>query len=445
MTEQSNRARRAKRTLMSWPQISWRSAALPVVLVAIVVAMSIAAQGSQAPKDVEPSVGTAITLSRTLSCVRDAGKSSMRIGTVPAGSTGYSEPSGQPGRVTFEPTAAASGYAAQWATAKGWLAARSCPSPADDWWFVGAGAGISHRSVLTLDNPRSNDANVTIVVYGPQGQVEAPGLSGLLVPAGQSLRLDLESIAPSLGDLTVHVSAIRGLVAASMWEKWAASPVAKPVSSWVPAAAAPSSQQELIGVPAKLSHGTLLVANPSSASAVVRLKVVNGSATFAPSSQQTVTVPPQSTSAVGIDGLLKVGVGAIQLSSSSPITAGLRSIRGGLEAYGAQAPRLGAQSTLGLPSGGGATLVLTAQAVAHIEVMVVDARGKVVLTKTVDVAANTTATLALPSTAAALRLVGDRHDTTSGAVIIDRNGIAVLGLVPTATAANVPAVVAQPY
>ena len=430
---------------MRWTQNPWRLVALAVALVAVVAAMSLAANGRQAPKDTESGVGTEITLSRTLSCVRDVSPSSTRIGTVPAGSAGYNVPSGQSGRVVFDATAASSGYAAQWATGRGWFAARACPSPADDWWFVGAGAGITHRSILTLDNPRTNDANVTIVVYGPQGQVEAPGLSGLLVPAGQSLRLDLESIAPSLGDLTVHISAIRGLVAASMWEKWAASPIVKPVSSWVPPAAAPTSQLQLIGIPDKLNHGTLLITNPSATVTVVKLKVVSGTATFAPARHQVITIPPLSTYAVGIDDLLKVGVGAIQLSSSSPVTAGLRSVRGNVEAYAAPAERLGAQSTVGLPGNVPATLVLTATSTTTMNVMAVDAHGKVVLSKTMSIPANTTATLALPTTAAALRLVGDRRTAASGAVILDKNGMAILGLIPTANAAKVPAVIAQPY
>ena len=438
-------ARPSSGSSIAWRQTPWRSIALPVALVVIVVAMSLGASGQGAGSETEPTVGSEITLSRTLSCVQDVAKSSTRIGTVPAGTTGYTVASGHPGRVVFAPRAAASGYAAQWATGKGWLAARACPTPADDWWFVGGGAGISHRSVLTLDNPRSNDANVTIVVYGPKGQVEAPGLSGLLVPAGQSLRLDLESIAPSLGDLTVHVSAIRGLVAASMWEKWAQSPVVKPVSSWVPAAVAPATQVQLIGVPSKLSHGTLLVTNPAATIATVKLKVVNGTATFTPTAHQVLTIPPQSTYAVEIDDLLKRGIGAIQLSSSTPVTAGLRAVRGNVEAYAASAERIGAQSTLGLPTGAPATLVLTAPTATSVQLMAVDARGKVVLSKTVAIAANTTSTLALPATATAVRLIGDRRSAASGAVIVDRNGMAVLGLVPTANAANLPAVVAQPY
>lgn len=437
--------RRPSGSFISWRQFPWRAAALPAALVVIVVGLSLAASGQQAPKDVEPAAGTEITLSRTLSCVKDAGASSARIGTVPAGSAGYTVPAGQTGRVVFSPQAAAAGYASQWVSSKGWLAARACPAPADDWWFVGAGSGISHRSVLTLDNPRANDANVTIAVYGPNGQVEAPGLSGLLVPAGQSLRLDLESVAPALGDLTVHVSAIRGLVAASMWEKWAESPVVKPVSSWVPAAMVPAEDVQLIGVPKNLDHATLLLANPGTATTSVKLKVVNAIATFAPTTHQQLTIPPQTTLSVPIDDLIKRGVAAIQLSGSSPITAALRSVRGNVEAYAAPALRIGAQSSLGLPTKVPANVVLTAPTSTSVQVMAVDSRGNVVLTKVVAIPANTTTMLALPSTATAIRLVGDRRSAASGAVIVDRSGMAVLGLEPTATAANVPAVVAQPY
>jgi hypothetical protein len=415
-----------------------------VGLVLIVLAMSLAAGGKQQPSYSEPVAGTAVTLSRMLSCVPDSKKAAVRIGTVPARTSGYSVDR-RPGRIVFSPDAAASGYASQWVSASGWRAARGCPSPADDWWFVGAGAGISHRSVLTLDNPRANDANVTIAVYGPRGQVEAPGLGGLLVPAGKSLRLDLETIAPSLGDLTVHISAIRGLVAASMWERWALSPLSKPVSSWVPAASTPAQDVQVIGVPRKLSHGTLLVTNPNATTAVVHIKVVSAAATFTPTAHQSVTVPPATTAAVPIDDVLKTGLGSIELESSRPITAGLRSIRGNAEAYATPATRIGTQTTAGLPGGVGANLILTAPTSSRVFVLAIDKGGRTILDKPVVLAGGRIVTLRLPSTATAVRVSEDRHGTASGALILDRSGIAIIALVPTANAARVPAVVARPY
>lgn len=425
-----------------------RNLALSVALVVTVVVASVLAAGKQQPRAVEVNSSTAVTLSRTLSCVRDTSPSSVssvRIGTVPAGPSGGNVTATQAGRVVFAPQAAASGYGVQWASSKTWFAARSCPSPADDWWFVGAGAGISHRSILTLDNPRSNDANVTVAVYGPKGQVDAPGLSGLRVPAGQSLRIDLETVAPALGDLSVHVSAIRGLVAASMWEQWAQSALAKSVWSWVPSAPLPAHQVALIGVPGKLSHATLFVTNRSSSSAVVNLKVVSGAATFTPTKHPTFTVPPDSTSAIALDDLLKVGIGGLELSSSAPITAGLRSVRGNVESYAAPAERIGAQSTVGLPGAASATLTLASPTASSVTVTAIDARGTVVLQKALALPASRTVSLALPKTAAALSLTSDRRSAIVGAVILDNGHIAVLGLVPTANAARVPAVIARPY
>lgn len=424
-----------------------RDVVLAIAVVAVVVTASLLAGGKQAPRAVEVTSGTAVTLSRTLSCIPDtrpSATSSVRIGTVPA-AAGGNLTSTKAGRVVFAPQAAANGYGLQWAVSKTWFAARPCPSPGDDWWFVGAGAGISHRSILTLDNPRSNDANVTIEVYGPHGQVDAPGLSGLLVPAGQSVRIDLETVAPALGDLSVHISAVRGLVAASVWEQWAQSALSKSVWSWVPPAPLPADDVSLIGVPGKLSHATLVVTNRSSSSAVVSLKVVSGSATFTPTKHATFTIPPASTTTIALDDLLKVGIGAVELSSSTPITAGLRAVRGNVESYAAAAERVGAESTLGLPGGVPATLTLASPAASSVTVTAIDARGTIVLQKVLALPAGQAVPLALPKTAVALRLISDRRSGTSGAVVLDNGHIAVLGLVPTANAAKVPAVIARPY
>lgn len=415
---------------------------------ALVLGASLIAHGhSVGPAPIAKGV-TSVTLSRSLSCVSDAPGAAQRIGTVPAGTTGYSTASGQPGRVTFQPAVADKGYATQWAAGHGWLAARACPEPADDWWFVGVGAGISHRSYLTLDNPRTSDANVTITVYGPQGQVQAPGLNNLLVPAGQSLRLDLESVAPALGDLAVHVNVVRGLVAASTWETWALSPVTPTVSSWVPPAPALATRVQVVGVPANLTAATLMVTNPNVSSVVVNLRVTTGSATFTPASHPSVTVPPGSTKPVDLTDLLKLGIGAVTVTSpsaASPITAGLRVVRGNTETYATTGLHIGAQSTAGLPDGFPASVLLTSLTAASMDLTAIDSKGAVLLTKNLAVPAAGLMSVSLPPGTAALALVGPADAGVSGSVIIDNGSMALIGLSPTATAAIVPPVVQQPY
>lgn len=427
--------------------VAWQRAILPVVVVAVVVAGSLLAH-AKVPSTAEVTGNSAVMLTRTLSCVRDAHGSSARIGTVPPGTAGVTA-SGS--RVSFAPGVAADGYAVQWASGKShratWIAARSCPSLGDDWWFVGVGSSKQHDTVLTLDNPQPVDATFALTVYGPQGQVVVPGAGSFLVHAGTSQSWDLGTLAPTRdGDIAVRINVTRGLVAASMWETWARTPLYAPTHQWVPAVASPSRRLQLMTVPGAVAPGsTLLVTNPGSSNAVVQVKAVNPDATFAPAKFSVLNVPPGETLSVPFGDLRKVSINSLILTSNIRVSAMLRSVSGSAEAYAVPAQRIGAESTAGLPAGMPATLNLTASTTAEVGVQAVDAHGNVVLTKSVQVLAGKATTVALPKAAAALRLTSDRHSNAMAAISLGGAGIAMIGMAPTANAARVPAVIPQAY
>ncbi|MEP6815366.1 MAG: DUF5719 family protein, partial [Marmoricola sp.] len=91
-----------------------------------------------------------------------------------------------------------------------------CGSPRASWWFAGAGASPAHFSTLELVNPRSGPAVADVTVWGPDGPVEGAGLRGLSVRSGGTKSLNLADVAPSAGNLAVHVEVSRGLVLADV-------------------------------------------------------------------------------------------------------------------------------------------------------------------------------------------------------------------------------------
>ena len=427
---------------------SWRPALVPVILVLIVLVASLAAQGHDHRK--APLQGDEATaLSRTLSCVRDVPGSSSRVGTVPQRSSGYSV---EGPRATFPPEAASDGYGTQWSSGKrgntSWLAARACPALSGDWWFVGAGSSQQHHSVLTLDNPQSVDATFALTIYGPNGRITVPGGNALLVPAGTTRRWHLNRIAATAGgDLTVRVKVTRGLLAASMWDTWSLTPGYAPVHQWIPSSRGPAKRVQLLGMPGRFTPGSsLLITNHDvDVSAVVKVRAINGSATFTPTKHAVVNVPPASTIAVPVGGLRKTAIDSLVLTSTHRITAGLRQARDGAEAYAVPARRLGAKSVVGLPAGVAARLVLTAARTTPVQVTALNAKGATLMSKSVAVPAGKTLKITMPPKAVALSVTSESDSTVTAAVALTRKGIAVLRMVPTANEAKVPVVVPQNY
>lgn len=455
MSERSGGSRRAlpikRPARLQGARWDWRRAWAPVLCVVIVVGAAVFVSMRDATKSTVRGAAD-MTLSRTLACVPDAANSSTRVGTVPAATKPVMITNG---RAKFAPAEASSGYGVQWLPGRSggtaWLAARSCPTVGDDWWFVGVGPSTQHSSVLTLDNPYDVDATATITAYGLEGPINIPGASLFSVPAGshQSWKLADFAADPAnpTADITIHVTVTRGLVAASVWETWAQSITSPTVQQWVPVAPAAAKRIQLMTHPGALGEGsTLYVTNPGVSPTSVKMTGINAETSFAPVKHATFSVAAGSTSAVPIGDLGNVAFSSLVLSADQPITAGLRQVQGGgLEEYAVRAVPIGAQSTVGLPSGMGAALSLVAGTAADVAVLAIDAGGQTVLKKTVSIPAQRAMSLVLPAEAVAVRLNTLAAGEVSAAVALTGPGVAVLALVPTANVAVVPPVVPLPF
>lgn len=96
------------------------------------------------------------------------------------------------------------------------LAAASCAEPSGSVWLVGGGTTVGRSSVLVLTNPSEVDATVEVAIWGEQGEVAAPGLSGIRVPAGDQRVLSLAGFAPGVASPVVHVAARGGGITATL-------------------------------------------------------------------------------------------------------------------------------------------------------------------------------------------------------------------------------------
>jgi hypothetical protein len=96
------------------------------------------------------------------------------------------------------------------------LSAASCAEPTGSAWLVGGATTVGRTTLLVLANPTEVPSRVSLEIFGEDGLVSAPGMSGIDVPAGAQRVLSLAGFAPGLESPVVHVSARGGRIVASL-------------------------------------------------------------------------------------------------------------------------------------------------------------------------------------------------------------------------------------
>ena len=96
------------------------------------------------------------------------------------------------------------------------LAAAACAQPSSDSWLVGGSTAVGRTTLLSLSNPGAVDATVALEIASEDGPLEAPGLTGIMVPANGQRVLSLAGFGPGLESLAVHVTSRGGPVAAAL-------------------------------------------------------------------------------------------------------------------------------------------------------------------------------------------------------------------------------------
>jgi hypothetical protein len=344
---------------------------------------------------------------------------------------------------TFEDDAsvALESFAGQESRTKDWLAWLPCPEPRARWWFVGAGAAtVTHDTVLTISNPRANQAVLDIDVFGAGGPVDSPGLHGITVPAGGAKVVDLAKVAPAVGELAVNVVASRGLVAISAADRFAPGVVGKAVQEWLPGQSLPATAITLAGLPAKPDHATLDVVNPRKVEALVSLEVVGATGTFAPKDLPTLTVPPQSVLTTSITSVFNGDPLAIRVTSARPVTAAVRTVTGGDVAFATGVQPIRGATALAVPRGKGQLVLSSVGRASSVELTAFDVDGRQLLVRTVPVPQASSVATSLPAGTRYLRLLATSATAVAGFVVSDGSGVASAGVVPAIRSVLLPVV-----
>ena len=96
------------------------------------------------------------------------------------------------------------------------LTAASCAEPSGSIWLVGGATTVGRSTVVVLVNPSDVPSQVTLRIFGEDGPVSAPGMTGITVAAGGQRVVSLAGFAPGLESPVVHVTARGGRVVAAL-------------------------------------------------------------------------------------------------------------------------------------------------------------------------------------------------------------------------------------
>jgi hypothetical protein len=225
------------------------------------------------------------------------------------------------------------------------FSAASCAEPSGSIWLAGGSTRVGRTSILTISNPSEVRALVTLTVYGENGEVAAPGMSGIDVPPGAQRVLSLAGFAPGLASPVVHVEARGGQVVAYLQQSIVRGLDAVGVDL-VDAAPAPATDLTFTGVRVFDSLGTnralsledwddvapaVRILNPGDESATVTVSVTPADASiegtsFTAQAEPGVVTELALDSGVEVDSgvALADGVYTITMDSDRPIVAGVR-------------------------------------------------------------------------------------------------------------------------
>lgn len=305
------------------------------------------------------------------------------------------------------------------------FAGAACVQPGGEQWFTGAGAGARHASVLTLVNAGAGPAVADVQVHGSTGPVSAPGLVGVVVPAGESREFDLAAVLPRRDALTLRVSTSRGRLAATMTDLVDELGEGARSSDWLPAGVAPTTSSDLLGLASGRGVRTLMLSNPGSDEARVSVRVIGADAIFSPDGVEEIRVPPESTVRTTVSGWLNPLIAddarGLRIEGTLPVTATLRSVVEG-ELSTTTAGVTFHSPTVGLVPGGRSRLLLTAAGATEVVAVARDDNGEELATERLQIRADTGVELALPGRTTRVELTPTDAGTVpiTGAVLTDR-------------------------
>ncbi|HEY3544612.1 MAG TPA: DUF5719 family protein [Propionicimonas sp.] len=209
------------------------------------------------------------------------------------------------------------------------LSASGCVVPRTDHWFTGVDVRTQAQSEVVVSNLDGTTASVDITAYGADGKVAAP--RGVEVAGNSSATISLGVLPRLDGPLTLHVSSSDGRVAAFVRQRTWQTDVPLGVD-WLPSGTDPATDLVVPGIPEGAGARTLAVTNPGERTATVTIGVLSNSGPIELAGSEQLEVPAGTTRTIDLAAGLAEQAGALKLTSTQPVTAGMWLDSGGDDA-----------------------------------------------------------------------------------------------------------------
>ena len=222
------------------------------------------------------------------------------------------------------------------------MASTPCDYAGSDFWFVGGGAVAGRQTRVVLVNPDAFAAVIDLVIYGPNGIIDAPGGRGLVVDPKKRLYVPLDALAPGVPTTAIHVIARTGRIGASVDDDQM-SGLKSVGTEWVPRAVAPAKTVYVPGVFPGKGVRVLAIAAPGVSDAQVKIRVMTKDGTFQPAERDHFTVPNDAVMSLDMSSVTQGQPATLELTSDVPIVAGMRQFFGSKRVQNDTAYSAGAQ------------------------------------------------------------------------------------------------------
>lgn len=203
------------------------------------------------------------------------------------------------------------------------LAGTPCLEPATEWWFLGIGTEIGHRPRLSLVNAEPAVAEVDVVLHGPDGLLDTPSLSDIVVPAMGGTTVELDTVAPDLAELAVSVRVRVGRVVAAVRDSEVVGLDSRGVD-WVAGSQPPSTRIVVPGVAAGSGPRPLQLLAPGELDTRAAVRLLSASGSIVPAGLEAVDLVAGAVTTVDLAEFTAGEVTAVELVADEPLVAGLR-------------------------------------------------------------------------------------------------------------------------
>jgi hypothetical protein len=200
------------------------------------------------------------------------------------------------------------------------LAVSPCSRPVTDAWLVGGGTTVGRVTQVLLVNDDDRPAQVDLLVYGPNGAVDAPAGSGIVLAASSRRQVRLDTLAPNQTVTAVHVVARTGRIGVSGLDQQTNGLI--PLGMSLLSATAPGRRVVIPNIPSPVRSAVLELLSPD-ADTTVTLTLLTDDGPISPAGLDKVDLSAGKVKVVDITEALAGLPAGLVVTADSDVVAGI--------------------------------------------------------------------------------------------------------------------------